>query len=94
MERQAADGSWIHVATDRDPELIFDWRPQLGVPLPIDSVTGPSTADARWTIRRDTPAGTYRLRHEGVARTAVLPAMAYSGVSSPFTVSGPVSDCP
>lgn len=93
-ERRNADGTWSVVAQDRDPELLFDWQPLLLPALPLDSATGASVATARWRIPRDTPPGTYRLRHEGVAHTALLPAQAYSGASSPFTIAGAVETCP
>ncbi len=97
-ERQKADGEWEVVAQDRDPELLFLWKPAVPQVLPIDlPVVGSglsSTAEAIWSIPKNTPAGTYRLRMEGSAQTLVLPKASYSGVSSPFTVSAPVSDCP
>lgn len=93
-ERRDASGNWIVVATDRDPELIFNWTPQFGMPTPLDGVTGPSLADAIWTLPRDTPAGTYRLRHEGASAAAGAAPVNYSGVSSPFIVAGPVAQCP
>lgn len=95
-ERQAAGGSWEVVATDKDPELLFVWKPEAPSPVPDDPpFTGPSTAEAVWTIPRNTPAGVYRLRHDGVAQTAPgAPRQAYTGVSSPFTVGAPTSDCP
>jgi neutral ceramidase len=94
-ERQNADGTWTVVATDRDPELLFVWKPVTPSPAPLDPpFIGASTAEAVWTIPRNAPAGTYRLRHEGAAQTLVAPKAAYAGVSSPFTVGAPVSDCP
>jgi neutral ceramidase len=96
VEREVGEGRWEVVATDRDPALIFDWRPPAPSPLPIDPpLIGPSTAAAVWTIPRDTPPGTYRLRHEGAAQAApLLPKSAYRGVSRPFEVAGPVGACP
>lgn len=95
-ERRQADGSWVSVAQDRDPELLFVWKPMFPSPLPIDpALTGPSTAEAVWTIPRDTPAGTYRLRWAGAARSSSLqPATPYEGVSREFTIAGTVADCP
>jgi neutral ceramidase len=94
-ERQRIDGSWEVVAQDRDPELVFVWKPLLPSPLPVDPpVIGPSTAEAVWTIPRNTPPGLYRLRHVGGARTLVAPLTAYEGVSSPFAVAGAVEACP
>ncbi len=95
-ERRRADGSWETVAQDRDPELFYEWNPALPSPLPIDPpVIGPSTAAAIWQIPANTALGTYRLRHRGAAQTSPLaPLTAYEGVSSPFTVAGPVAECP
>ncbi len=94
-ERLIGEDQWEVVAQDRDPELRFRWNPLLPSPLPIDTAQiGPSTVSAEWTIPKNIAPGTYRLRIEGRAQTLVLPAQDYSGVSHPFTVSGPGSDCP
>jgi neutral ceramidase len=94
-ERQLADGSWQAVATDRDPELVFDWSPTIPPLLPLDTITGSSTAAAVWTVPRDLPAGVYRLRHDGAARMSLLAAAApYSGVSSSFAIEGEAGPCP
>lgn len=95
-ERQQADGSWAVVAHDRDPELLYVWKPLQRQPAPQDApVTGPSTAEAVWTIPRNTPPGTYRLRHEGASRlSSAAAALPYNGISSPFLIAGPVSECP
>ena len=94
-ERLGEDQQWQVVATDKDPELLFSWQPLLPSPLPIElPEVGPSTAEVTWHIPRNTPAGTYRLRHEGAAQTLVLPKQTYSGVSSSFTISEPISNCP
>lgn len=95
-ERQAADGSWVVVASDRDPELLYVWKPLQAQPIPVDApLTGPSTAEAVWTIPRNTPPGSYRLRHEGASQmSATSPVAPYNGISSPFTIAGPVAICP
>jgi len=95
-ERRNADGSWTVVAEDRDPELLYVWKPLQAQPIPVDAaVTGPSTAEAVWTIPRNTPPGTYRLRHVGASRaSAAAAAVPYEGTSSPFTIAGPVANCP
>lgn len=93
VERLSPEG-WSVVATDRDPELVFDWLPMTGIPLPLDTVTGMSTAQAIWTIPLDTPAGTYRLRHEGASAILGGPVVPYSGVSSSFTIAGAAAECP
>lgn len=95
-ERQNADGGWDVVARDRDPELFYEWNPALPSPLPIDPpLIGPSTAAAIWQIPANARPGRYRLRHQGAAQTSPLaPLLPYEGVSSPFTINGPVADCP
>ena len=94
-ERQKADGSWEVVATDRDPELWFVWKPLYPSPLPIETPQlGPSTAEAVWHIPKNMPNGTYRLRHEGTAANVLTGSEAYSGTSSAFTLAGPVAACP
>ncbi|MGH8530397.1 MAG: neutral/alkaline non-lysosomal ceramidase N-terminal domain-containing protein [Nevskiales bacterium] len=97
VERKGAGDSWEVVFTDKDPELLFVWKPLLPSLLPLDLpiVSGlSSTAEAVWTIPKNTPLGTYRLRHEGTAQTLLLPKEEYSGTSSPFTVDGSVAECP
>lgn len=93
VERLSPEG-WSVVATDRDPELVFDWLPMTGIALPLDTVTGMSTAQAIWTIPLDTPAGTYRLRHEGASAILGGPVVPYSGVSRSFTIAGAAAECP
>lgn len=94
-ERRTGDEQWTVVAADRDPELIFEWRPAIPSPLPIElPAIGPSTAAAIWHIPADTPPGIYRLRHEGAARTAVAQPVQYSGASRPFAVEGAAAACP
>lgn len=94
-EHQKADGSWEVIAEDRDPELWFVWHPAIPSPLPVEvPQVGPSTSEAVWHIPRNTPPGTYRLRVEGAAQTSVLTKTAYSGLSNPFTITGPAADCP
>jgi len=96
VERQRDDGEWETVVSDRAPELVYEWRPLLPSPVPVDlPLTGPSTGAVIWQVPANAPAGTYRLRHEGTAQAAVLlPAEAYSGTSGSFVIEGPVAPCP
>ena len=95
-ERRTASGAWTVVAEDRDPELVHVWKPLQRQANPVDpAVVGPSTAEAVWTIPRNTPPGTYRLRHVGASRASQAAAVVpYEGISSPFTIAGPSADCP
>ncbi|MDX1497936.1 MAG: neutral/alkaline non-lysosomal ceramidase N-terminal domain-containing protein, partial [Salinisphaeraceae bacterium] len=96
VDKQNSAGEWEVVFTDNDPELFFAWHPLVPSPLPIEvPQVGPSTAEAIWHIPANTPPGTYRLRHAGAAQTTpLLPLEQFEGVSSPFTVAGPVANCP
>lgn len=96
VERQNADGGWDLVATDRDPELLYVWKPLLPNPAPIGLPPLSSTSEAVWNIPRSMPAGTYRIRHEGSARplSLLMPAMAYQGESRAFAVKGVSARCP
>jgi len=94
-ERQRSDGAWEVVATDRDPELLFVWKPAVPSAVPDDPpFTGSSTAEVVWNIPRNVAAGTYRLRHEGAGQVLVAPVEAYSGVSGAFSIDGPAESAP
>jgi neutral ceramidase len=94
-ERQNAQGGWDVVATDRDPELTFIWNTSSNLVDTELNRVGPSTAEAIWNIPRDMPAGTYRIRHEGVYRLSSSdPPTPYEGLSSAFQIAGTPADCP
>jgi len=95
VERKNAQGGWDVVATDNDPELQFVWNTSSNLINTELKQVGPSTAEAIWSIPRDTPAGTYRVRHEGVYRlSSSEPPSPYEGISSPFQIAGTPADCP
>lgn len=95
VERQVDDTDWEVVATDKSPALLYVWKPSAPSPLPLDSpVTGPSTAEAVWTVPGDAPAGVYRLRHQGVAQTLGGEPSPFEGVSSSFEIAGAPGECP
>nr|WP_240954448.1 neutral/alkaline non-lysosomal ceramidase N-terminal domain-containing protein [Solimonas marina] len=95
VERRNDAGGWDVVATDKDPELLFIWNSN---PTLIDTYIGlsnRSTVEAKWDIPADEPAGTYRIRHDGVYRlSADADPQPYEAVSSPFTISGTPAACP
>ncbi|MBI2383695.1 MAG: neutral/alkaline non-lysosomal ceramidase N-terminal domain-containing protein [Gammaproteobacteria bacterium] len=95
VERQNGPSKWDVVATDKDPELLFIWN-WASNPVSIEAhVVDSSTAEAIWTIPKNMPAGTYRIRHEGVSRTsASQPPAPYEGRSSPFKITGTPQECP
>jgi neutral ceramidase len=94
-EKQNAQGGWDVVATDRGPELNFLWNANPNLIDTELAQAGPSTAEVLWHIPANAPAGTYRIRHEGVSRTSASAApVPYTALSSPFQVTGPPADCP
>lgn len=94
-ERQNAAGGWDVVATDRDPELRFVWNSNSSLINTELNIASASTAQALWTIPRNTPPGTYRIRHEGVSRTSSgAPPQPYEALSRPFQISGTPATCP
>ena len=95
VERGNAQGGWDVVATDKDPELTFIWNTSSNLINTELNQVGPSTAEALWKIPRDTPAGTYRIRHEGVYRlSSSEPPSPYEGISRAFQIEGTAADCP
>ncbi len=95
VERQIGEEQWEIVSTDKDPQLWFVWHPSIPSPLPIEiPEVGPSTAEAVWHVPANTPAGTYRFRHEGAAQTLLLPLENFEGVSAPFTIQASGQACP
>lgn len=94
-EHQNVNGGWDVVASDRDPALRFVWNSSSN-PISTElNMVGASTAEVLWKIPRNTPAGTYRLRHEGVSRTSrSAPPAPYEAISQSFTVSGTPAACP
>ena len=95
-EHQNAQGGWDPVATNgEDPELLFLWHSTPSLINTELNQAGPSTAEALWQIPLNTPAGTYRIRHEGVYRLSASQApVPYEGISSSFQITGTPAACP
>ncbi len=91
VERLDAAGQWQPVAVDADPETSFVWHSES--PEPQFNASPYSSAEILWRIPRNTPAGTFRLRFEGVAKTGTL-LQAYAGESRQFDLAGAAADCP
>lgn len=72
------DGQWVAVAQDWDWETSYQWRRE-GLAY--------SVVDVVWRIPAGTPAGSYRLRHDGHWKNGWTRAIsAYTGVSRTFRV--------
>ncbi|MGJ8668396.1 MAG: neutral/alkaline non-lysosomal ceramidase N-terminal domain-containing protein [Oceanococcus sp.] len=91
VEKLQADDSWLSVAQDADPETSFVWHSES--PEPQLTASPFSTAEILWRIPRNTAAGTYRIRFEGVSNLATV-LQDYSGSSKAFVVEGPIETCP
>jgi neutral ceramidase len=103
VERQVGEGdnaSWEVISRDRDTDLILRWH--ANPESPVNGQNQPSRAseiEAIWNSPANLPAGTYRIRHEGVAVPDAFAPNAgqltpYEGISSSFSMSEPSSDCP
>lgn len=72
------DGQWVAVAQDWDWETSYQWRRE-GIAY--------SVVDVVWRIPASTPAGSYRLRHDGHWKNGWTGAInPYTGVSRAFRV--------
>lgn len=72
------DGQWVAVAQDWDWETSYQWRRE-GMAY--------SVVDVVWRIPAGTPAGSYRLRHDGHWKNGWTRAISpYTGLSSTFRV--------
>ena len=72
------DGQWVAVAQDWDWETSYQWRRE-GIAY--------SVVDVVWRIPAGTPAGSYRLRHDGHWKNGWTGAInPYTGVSRAFRV--------
>lgn len=91
IEQKLAEDTWRTIRTDADPETSFVWHSDSPEPQLTGTIN--STAEILWRIPRNTPAGTYRIRFEGVANQLTL-LTPYEGTSSEFIVTGPVANCP
>ena len=81
LEIQRRDGgTWRTVATDDDWSTVYRWR--------RESVAD-SKAEITWTIRADTPAGTYRIVHHGDWKNGWTGRITgFTGISRSFAVTG------
>ena len=97
VERQLADGQWQVVREDRDPALLYIWKPLVPVPVATERplISSGGSAEVVWDIPRNMPAGQYRLRIEGATRPPLATAaQPYQVLSRTFEIGMPISVCP
>jgi neutral ceramidase len=78
VDQLQSDGSWTTVAVDGDFETRFLWT-RIGVDQ--------SQCTVQWVLTTENaPAGTYRIRHQGVWKSLPGTLTPYNGTSSIFTI--------
>lgn len=94
VERQNADGSWSTHVHDRSPDLIFRWQAPQGelynTPVPFPGFM--STGLVEWRVPLNTPSGTYRIKHRGIA-ASMGNEEPFEGISDAFKVAGTGKQC-
>lgn len=97
VEREAADGQWVSVVEDRDPNLLYIWKPLVSPPVAVERplLSSGGSGEIIWDVPGNMPAGLYRLRVEGRSR-GLLAAEAeqYQALSNPFEIDESTADCP
>ncbi len=94
VERQTTDGDWVAVVEDRDPRLLYIWNALIPLPVAAEPpLSSSGNAEVRWDVPRNTVAGTYRFRIDGITRS-LAGATPYQGITDTFQVGAPVDDCP
>ncbi|KAJ6486736.1 Neutral/alkaline nonlysosomal ceramidase [Mycena sanguinolenta] len=78
---QLVGGVWNMVKSDSHPSTLYQWAI-------TSDILGNSAVNISWTIESGTPAGTYRLRYFGDAKSLLGGSISsFTGTSSSFTVS-------
>ena len=78
VQRRNGD-NWVTVARDWEPETKFKWQRWM-------FLTPLSESTVEWTIPQGTPAGTYRVLHQGLAKRWRGGIKPYCGASRSFEV--------
>ncbi|KAK5649561.1 hypothetical protein RI129_000590 [Pyrocoelia pectoralis] len=73
------DSKWIVVATDANWETTMTWKILV-------FITGYSQVTIQWHVGKDTPSGTYRIRHYGYSKPFFGNIKPYHGSSKTFKV--------
>ncbi|PSN72218.1 neutral ceramidase precursor [Corynespora cassiicola Philippines] len=80
VERQNG-GSWTQVKSDRDWELLYEWKR-------VNGLTGTSDVTITWDTSITSPApGTYRIRYYGDSKAVGGTITAFQGTSRSFTLA-------
>ena len=90
VERQQPDGEWQLITEDRDPQLLYIWKPLIKLPVALERppVATGGSGEIIWQTPQNLNAGVYRFRIAGKTRGLLSPdATSYESLSDSFTVS-------
>lgn len=96
VEKQSPDGRWHTVVEDRDPRLVYVWKPDTRIPASTDPFGNPTgagvnqmlgvssggRAEVIWSTPRNLKLGVYRLRVVGASRPDPGQTVAYETISN------------
>ncbi|MGJ8670285.1 MAG: neutral/alkaline non-lysosomal ceramidase N-terminal domain-containing protein [Oceanococcus sp.] len=98
VERQGLDGEWQLITEDRDPQLIYLWKPLIKVPIALERppVATGGSGEVSWQTPRNLKAGVYRFRIAGKTRGLLsADATPYEALSDNFNVTANENElCP
>lgn len=81
IEKQGSDGSWSQIRSDRDWELVYEWKR-------VNGLTGTSEVTVSWDTSITSPAaGSYRIRYYGDAKAVGGKITAFNGTSGVFKLT-------
>ncbi|KAF1951526.1 neutral ceramidase precursor [Byssothecium circinans] len=82
VEKQNSDSSWTQIKSDKDWELVYEWKR-------VNGLLGTSDVTITWDTSVTSPAaGTYRLKYYGDAKAALGGAItAFTGTSGVFKLT-------
>jgi len=80
VEKKDANGQWAVVTTDAHWETRFQWER-------TSTLLGYSVGHVQWAIPNPAPAGTYRIRHFGCAKSLTGHYSEFAGSTREFNVS-------
>ena len=97
IEREQAADQWQVIAEDRDPNLLYIWKPLVPPDVATErpQTSSGGTADVIWQIPANLEAGRYRIRVEGASRVnGAAEPIPYEAISRVIEIGAPSSDCP
>lgn len=97
VERQLAAESWEVILVDRDPNLVYIWKPLVPPDVATErpQTSSGGSAELIWDSPANLAAGVYRFRIEGASRVnGAAEAAPYQAITDTITIGEPVGSCP